>query len=54
MNQIVIIGSANIDITHKGDRFPNPGETLFSGNSYISLGGKGLNQSVAASRLNRG
>ncbi len=53
MNQIVIIGSANIDITHKGDRFPNPGETLFSGNSYISLGGKGLNQSVAASRLNK-
>jgi ribokinase len=53
MNQIVIIGSANIDITHKGERFPNRGETLSSDNSYISLGGKGLNQSVAASRLNK-
>jgi len=53
MNQIVIIGSANIDITHRGERFPNPGETLSSENSYMSLGGKGLNQSVAASRLSK-
>ena len=51
MSHIVIVGSANIDITHRGNRFPSPGETLPSDNSYISLGGKGLNQSIAASRL---
>ena len=53
MNQIVIIGSANIDITHRGERFPSRGETLFSDHSYISLGGKGLNQAVATSRLSK-
>ncbi len=53
MKDIVIIGSANIDITHSGERFPGSGETLFSNHSYISLGGKGLNQSVATSRLSK-
>ena len=53
MKHIVIVGSANIDITHRGDRFPGSGETLSSDSSYISLGGKGLNQSISASRLSK-
>ena len=53
MKHIVIVGSANIDITHRGDRFPSSGETLSSDSSYISLGGKGLNQSISASRLSK-
>lgn len=49
---IVVYGSINIDLTAYTPELPRMGETLL-GNSYlISLGGKGANQAVAASRLN--
>lgn len=51
MNRIIIVGSINIDITSYLDQSPKPGETLFADEISISLGGKGANQSIAASRL---
>jgi ribokinase len=47
---VVVIGSANLDLVVRSDRIPNPGETLI-GDSYDEYpGGKGLNQAVAAAR----
>lgn len=50
-NKIVVVGSSNTDMIVKSDKFPEPGETLLGGNFYISPGGKGANQAVAAARL---
>lgn len=48
---IVVFGSINMDLTAYVPKLPKPGETL-QGSSYITVpGGKGNNQSVAASRL---
>lgn len=47
---IVVVGSANIDVQISGDRIPAPGETVFANSVTESVGGKGLNQAVAASR----
>jgi ribokinase len=48
---IVVVGSLNSDFLLKGERFPNPGETL-KGEVFLSApGGKGANQAVAAARL---
>ncbi|NQW01357.1 MAG: ribokinase [Rhodospirillales bacterium] len=54
MNRIVIVGSVNIDITSYLDKGPLAGETVFARDIAIALGGKGANQSVAASRLGTG
>jgi ribokinase len=43
-----IIGSCNIDLTVKVERFPNEGETVLALESHISVGGKGANQAVGA------
>ena len=51
MKKILVVGSSNVDITHIGKNFPDEGQTLTADNSYISLGGKGLNQAVAVKRL---
>ena len=51
MKKILVIGSSNIDNTLSVDSFPNPGETIVANNFNISLGGKGLNQAVAASKM---
>ena len=51
MKNILIAGSSNVDITHVGEFIPNEGETLLAENSYMSLGGKGLNQAVSSKRL---
>ncbi len=51
MVKLVVIGSCNIDITVECERWPKPGETLFSNGLTISPGGKGANQAVAAARL---
>ncbi|HBM91002.1 MAG TPA: ribokinase [Rhodospirillaceae bacterium] len=50
MSKIYIIGSINLDLFFDLDRFPESGETLLSNNLRTSLGGKGLNQAVAAAR----
>src|ERR1700730_4185185 len=46
--QIVVVGSANIDLTTFTDEFPRPGETIFGREFHLGFGGKGANQAVAA------
>src|ERR1700676_1020489 len=48
MPRIVVIGSANIDLTTYTDQFPRPGETIFGREFSLGFGGKGANQAVAA------
>src|SRR5712675_611601 len=45
---IVVVGSANIDLTTLTDEFPRPGETIFGREFHLGFGGKGANQAVAA------
>lgn len=47
---IVVVGSANTDLTVQTARLPAPGETVLGGTLYTSFGGKGANQAVAAKR----
>lgn len=47
--RIVVVGSANVDLTSFTDRFPRPGETIFGDHFDLGFGGKGANQAVAAS-----
>ncbi|HLC42142.1 MAG TPA: ribokinase [Methylomirabilota bacterium] len=51
MPRICVIGSANVDLTVKTSRLPEPGETVSGGELLIAHGGKGANQAVAARRL---
>ena len=53
MKKILIAGSSNVDITHIGEFIPDEGQTLMAQSSYLSLGGKGLNQAVASKRLSK-
>jgi ribokinase len=46
---IVVVGSANVDLTTITDAFPRPGETIFGTAFHLGFGGKGANQAVAAS-----
>jgi ribokinase len=46
--RIVVVGSANIDLTTFTDAFPQPGETIFGREFHLGFGGKGANQAVAA------
>ncbi len=51
MADIVVLGSANMDLVVRQPRLPEPGETMF-GSSFTTVpGGKGLNQAIAASRV---
>ncbi len=45
---IVVVGSANTDLTTFTDHFPRPGETIFGRGFHLGFGGKGANQAVAA------
>lgn len=49
--QVVVVGSANLDIVVSVTRFPAPGETVLGGDPLEIPGGKGLNQAIAAARL---
>ena len=49
-NEILVIGSANVDLVVKLDKIPNPGETIGDGRFYQFCGGKGANQAVAAAK----
>jgi len=46
--RIVVVGSANVDLTTFTDKFPKPGETIFGQKFDLGFGGKGANQAVAA------
>lgn len=48
---IVVVGAMNSDFLIKGERFPQPGETVQGGTFLSAAGGKGANQAVAAVRL---
>jgi ribokinase len=50
MSDILVIGSANMDLVAFADRLPRPGETLLGGAFHSFEGGKGGNQAVAAAR----
>jgi ribokinase len=45
---VVVVGSANVDLTTFTDQFPRPGETIFGRAFQLGFGGKGANQAVAA------
>jgi ribokinase len=51
MHKIVVFGSINTDLVIKSPYIPENGETLKGSEFYISHGGKGANQAVAASVL---
>jgi len=46
--RVVVVGSANVDLTTFTDQFPRPGETLFAPKFDLGFGGKGANQAIAA------
>ena len=47
---VVVIGSANTDLTVAARTLPRPGETVTEGVLHTGFGGKGANQAVAARR----
>ena len=47
---VVVLGSANVDMILKVDRYPVGGETVSASAIQEVAGGKGLNQAIAASR----
>ena len=51
MKKLAVIGSINMDVVTRVERFPRPGETL-TGTAFSTIpGGKGANQAVALGRL---
>ncbi|MBO0656286.1 ribokinase [Streptomyces triculaminicus] len=51
MYDVLVVGSANADLTVRVDRRPGPGETVLGTDLVESAGGKGANQAAAAARL---
>jgi len=47
---VVVVGSANLDLVARTLRLPGPGETVLGSGFAQHPGGKGLNQAVAAAR----
>ena len=47
---MVVLGSANADLVYRVERIPSPGETVLATEQARHMGGKGLNQAVAAAR----
>src|SRR5512140_297801 len=50
-NGVLVVGSANMDLVVRVERFPIPGETLFGSSFAMFPGGKGANQAVACAKL---
>jgi len=46
--KVTVIGSINGDISFAVDQFPRPNETILAKDSALCMGGKGLNQAIAA------
>ena len=51
---VVVLGSANLDLVYAVERIPSPGETVLASGQSRHPGGKGLNQAVAAARAGAG
>ncbi|MFT3998485.1 MAG: ribokinase [Asticcacaulis sp.] len=47
---ILILGSINVDFFIRVDALPRPNETIMGHDTAVALGGKGLNQAVAAAQ----
>ncbi|MEU4607283.1 ribokinase [Kribbella sp. NPDC023972] len=47
---VVVVGSANVDLVLPVQRIPRPGETVLAGVMTRGPGGKGANQAVASAR----
>jgi ribokinase len=50
VGKVVVVGSTNTDMTVRVPRIPALGETVLGRDFYITAGGKGANQAVAAAR----
>jgi len=50
-NEIIVVGSANMDFVVSVKNFPHPGETLFGRSFGMFPGGKGANQAVCCAKL---
>jgi ribokinase len=48
---VIVVGSANVDLVMRVPRLPAPGETAIGGTFSRAPGGKGANQAAAAARL---
>lgn len=48
---VVVIGSANMDMTVQCRHLPIPGQTILGDHFHTNPGGKGANQAVAAAKL---
>ncbi|PHS28344.1 MAG: ribokinase [Robiginitomaculum sp.] len=48
--KVTVIGSINGDISFAVDKFPMANETILAKGSALCMGGKGLNQAIAAAR----
>ncbi|MEV1176545.1 ribokinase [Nonomuraea sp. NPDC049784] len=48
---MLVIGSVNVDLGLRIDRFPNAGQTIGATSMFEGSGGKGANQALAAARL---
>jgi ribokinase len=49
--ELTVVGSINLDLVVRVERFPRPGETIGGATLERFPGGKGANQAVAAARL---
>jgi len=50
-NEILVVGSINMDLVVRARQMPLPGETIHGKGFTITPGGKGANQAVAVARL---
>jgi ribokinase len=51
MSLLWVVGSINLDVTARVGHLPQWGETLLAADGYVSPGGKGANQALAARRM---
>ena len=47
---VVVVGSANLDLVARTSRLPKPGETVMGSHFFEACGGKGVNQAIATAR----